>query len=82
VVDKPWLTTLFYAARTEMRFHVSPLEMILSEPQMERWRGEKDRVLASMDLSRHRASHDAWIIQETYMRTRALADSQPGLRTS
>ena len=82
VVDKPWLTTLFYAARTEMQFHVSPLEMILSEPQMERWHGEKDLVLASMDLSRHRASHDAWIIQETYMRTRALADSQAGLRTS
>jgi hypothetical protein len=69
VVDKPWLTTLFHAARTPMRFCVSPLEMILSEAQMAGWHREKDEVAASMDLSRHRASHDAWIIQETYRRT-------------
>jgi hypothetical protein len=70
VVDKPWLATLFHSARVEMRFRVSPLEMILTESQMEQWHGEKARVLASLDLSRHRASHDAWVIQETYSRTR------------
>lgn len=75
VVDKPWLTTLFEAARMPMRFHVSPLELILSESQMACWHQEKDTVLASMDLSRHRASHDAWIIQETYRRTRRAARS-------
>ena len=72
VVDKPWLTTLFHAARTEMQFRVSPLELILTEAQMAAWHGEKDRVAAAMDLSRHRASHDAWIIQETYRRTFGL----------
>ncbi|MFN8092312.1 MAG: hypothetical protein U0599_08855 [Vicinamibacteria bacterium] len=70
VVDKPWLSTLFQAARLEMEFRVSPLEMILSEVQMEEWHAEKARVLATLDLSRHRASHDAWVIQETYNRTR------------
>jgi hypothetical protein len=70
VVDKPWLATLFHAAHVEMEFRVSPLEMILSESQMQRWHEEKDRVLATLDLSRHRASHDAWVIQETYRRTR------------
>ena len=69
VVDKPWLTTLFHAARTDMQFHVSPLEMILSEEQMERWHREKDAVTARLELTRHRASHDAWIVQETYRRT-------------
>jgi hypothetical protein len=29
VVDKPWLTTLFYAAGVDMKFTVSSLEMIL-----------------------------------------------------
>lgn len=70
VVDKPWLTTLFHASRIDMQFRVSPLELILSEAQMARWHREKDEVVASLDLSRHRASHDAWIIQETYRRTR------------
>ena len=75
VVDKPWLTTLFHAALTPMRFHVSPLEMILTESQMALWHRVKDAVVAGLDLSRHRASHDAWIIQETYRRTRQAAAS-------
>ena len=75
VVDKPWLTTLFHAARTPMLFQVSSLEMILSESQMADWHREKEAVLAGMDLSRHRASHDAWVIQETYRRTRQAAEA-------
>ena len=38
------------------------------------WHPEKDRVTAGLDLSRHRASHDAWIIQETWCRTREAAE--------
>lgn len=70
VVDKPWLTTLFHKAQMSMNFRVSPLEMILSERQMERWHDTKNRVLAEVKKRRHRASFDAWIIQETYKRTR------------
>lgn len=71
VVDKPWLTTLFHKARMEMKFRVSPLEMILTQAQMERWHETKDRVLAEVQKHRHRASFDAWIIQQTYQRTLA-----------
>ena len=75
VVDKPWLTTLYFEAQMDMSFRVSPLEMILSERQMERWHDTKDRILAAVKNHRHRASFDAWIIQETYTRTLAeLAD--------
>ena len=69
VVDKPWLTTLFYEAKMEMKFSVSPLEMILSEDQMARWHETKDRILAGVEKHRHRASFDAWLIQETYKQT-------------
>ena len=69
VVDKPWLTTLFHEAGLEIRFKVSPLEMILSEAQMERWHSTKYKVVEEMNMKRHRASYDAWIIQETYKRT-------------
>ena len=75
VVDKPWLTTLFYAAGVPMKFTVSSLEMILSEPQMQTWHDTKDRIVEEMNLSRHRASYDALIIQETYNRTLADAAS-------
>lgn len=69
VVDKPWLTTLFHAAGIPMKFYVSDLEMILSEAQMERWHETKAKVLADVAKHRHRASFDAWVIQETYKRT-------------
>jgi hypothetical protein len=69
VVDKPWLSTLFYAAHCPMKFYVSPLELILSEYQMEVWYTTKRHVIEETDIPRHRASHDAWVIQETYKRT-------------
>ena len=69
VVDKPWLTTLFHAAGKSMKFSVSPLEMILSEKQMAAWHKTKDKVINTMKLKRHRASNDAWIIQETFTQT-------------
>lgn len=70
VVDKPWLIKLFHAAGLDMAFSVSPLEMILSEPQMEKWHDTKNALLMEIEQQRHRASFDAWVIQETYERTR------------
>jgi hypothetical protein len=70
-VDKPWLITLFHAAGLDMKFGVSALEMILSEDQMAHWHETKDNVLAESTQNRHRASFDAWVVQETYQRTRA-----------
>ena len=74
VVDKPWLTNLFYEARVDMKFWISPLEMILSKGQEERWHETKSIVLSETLKHRHRASFDARIIQETYART--LVDSK------
>ena len=70
VVDKPWLVTLFHAAGRPMNFEVSPLEMILSEAQMATWHETKDRIIGDNQSARHRASFDAWIIQETFRQTR------------
>lgn len=72
VVDKPWLITLFNAAGIEMKFSVSPLEMILSEAQMNIWHDTKDKIAIEEKIQRHRASNDAWLIQETYRQTSEL----------
>ena len=53
----------------EKTFSISALEMLLTEPQMEIWKETRDAVILDMGLARHRASNDAWIIQETYIRT-------------
>ena len=76
VVDKPWLSTLFYEANVPMAFSVSALEMILSEAQMAVWHTTKDQVIIDLNLERHRASNDAAIIQETYRRTLILSGQE------
>jgi hypothetical protein len=75
VVDQPWLTQLFTRAGVAQQFSISPLEMILSEQQMEVWHEVKKQVIKDLELKRHRASYDALIIQETYLRTRQEAEA-------
>lgn len=74
VVDKPWLITLFHASGMSMNFETSPLEMILSEGQMEIWHETKDKVINKLGLNRHRASNDALIIQETFKQTLEITE--------
>lgn len=74
VVDKPWLIMLFHRARIPMEFSISPLENVLSEGQMDIWHDTKNEVAQELGLQRHRASTDAKIIQETYVRTRQIAE--------
>jgi len=73
VVDSPWLAKLFYAAGLSPHFRLSPLELILDEAQMQSWRAARDGVLDDYSDKRHRASFDAFVIQETYWRTRQLS---------
>ena len=74
-VDNSWVTTLFAAARMDKTFHVSALEMILNEQQIDLWLTTRNAVAHELGLARHRASNDAWIIQETYARTLTMASS-------
>lgn len=73
VLDKPWLIKLFDRARVPMSFWVSPIEMVLSEPMMNCWDDAKAMVQKDFVGTRHRASTDAWFIQQVYIKARALA---------
>lgn len=66
VVDSPWVIKLFERANVSMNFHLSSLEMILKEKQMDVWHITKDKVIEQLKLERHRASNDALIIQQTF----------------
>jgi len=75
VVDKPWLIRLFFAAGLDMKFQLSPLEMIMTEPQFAVWDDTKQRLTEEANIPRHRASNDAWLIQETYRATTIPPDT-------
>lgn len=70
VVDKPWISRLFHEARMSMMFQLSPIEQLMTQSQMERWDTAKLQTLDENPETRHRASFDAWIIQQTYIRSR------------
>lgn len=72
VVDHPWLIKLFSAVNIEPRFLLSPIEMILKEPQMEIWDETRKKLLQQHSEKRHRASFDAYIIQQTWIETYRL----------
>ena len=69
VVDFPWLIKLFEAGSRSMAFSVSPLEMVLSEYQMENWSAVREQILAQRPITRHRASSDAAFIQNVFLQT-------------
>ncbi|MCB1740133.1 MAG: hypothetical protein KDK91_07180, partial [Gammaproteobacteria bacterium] len=71
VLDKPWLTRLFEAAGTSPGFWLSPIELIITEPQLLGWASIRDQVVLDLGLTRHRASADALIVQETWVRSQA-----------
>lgn len=71
VWDQRWLITLYDAARLQPSFTFSPIESIVTEEQLMIWDEEKVRVFSAMDSVRHRASSDAYAIQQTYLNTRA-----------
>lgn len=72
VVDKPWLNTLFLAAGSSPTFNLSPIESIQSEAQQMAWSQVQKEILERFSFDRHRASHDALLIQQIYQATRHL----------
>ncbi|MBF0265300.1 MAG: hypothetical protein HQL46_08510 [Gammaproteobacteria bacterium] len=72
VVDNPWLIKLFDSAKVMQQFRLSDIQMVLSEAQMAVWHMVKKEVMKDLNLTRHRASSDAQIIQETFIRTAQL----------
>ncbi len=77
--DSAWLNRLFFAAGIRAGFHLSPIEMIASEAQLLLWDATKKQLTKEQEARRHRASLDAYLIQQTYLRTRSLLQAQPQL---
>ena len=69
-VDKPWLSKLFWEANIPQEFRFSTLEMIMDGDQMKAWHNAKDEVREKLEKKRHRASFDAIVIQQTYLKTK------------
>lgn len=78
VVDSPWLTKLFNRAQVKMTFRLSAIEMIMKEKQLMQWDAQKKQTIETLNISRHRASNDALIIQNTYLALQAVKANLAG----
>ena len=68
--DVSWISLLFDAADIQMNFHIETLYALLHDDQLVLWEKMRRSVIKDLGVQRHRASSDARIIQETYIRTR------------
>ncbi|PTT84448.1 hypothetical protein DBR42_15035 [Pelomonas sp. HMWF004] len=61
--DYPWLAKLYDAAGLQPHFRLDDLRGLLDEQQAQRWRAVTEAVRQRQQLSRHRASSDARVLQ-------------------
>ncbi len=73
VHDQKWLHTLYHEAAIVPSFSMRAIEFIANETQLARWDDAKHTVIADLQLARHRASGDAFVVQQTYIRVAATA---------
>jgi hypothetical protein len=67
--DRSWLALLYDEAGLSQHFRLESLRALLTDQQLERWQGMRERVIHEIGEARHRASVDALIVQQTYVRT-------------
>ena len=67
--DSSWISQLFDAAEMSQHFRVQSLRDLLSEIQIESWHETKQHIVEENGMSRHRASADALLLQQTYCQT-------------
>lgn len=74
--DYVWLHQLYESVNQKPNFKLQDLRYILDEVQMAHWHDAKQDVIEEMHAVRHRASSDAKIIQQTWLKTKDLALTQ------
>ena len=73
--DMSWLGKLYEAAGMQQTFRLADISDLIDEQQRAYWHAVKQRVADELGLRRHRASGDARILQETWLRVSQRAAS-------
>ena len=64
--DSFWLHRLFKAANTKPNFELDSITSILDEQQIDQWQETRSEVIESLQIARHRAANDAYILHKTW----------------
>lgn len=66
--DSFWLHRLFKTGKAKPNFHLDSLSSILDEEQINQWQDVRAEVIDELQLVRHRAANDAYILHKTWHR--------------
>lgn len=77
--DQSWLALLFDCAERVQGFRIAALRELLDDNQLQQWTDTRQTVERELALGRHRASNDARILQQTYLRTLSSRELLPSL---
>ncbi|WP_198962814.1 3'-5' exonuclease family protein [Mangrovitalea sediminis] len=67
--DLSWIGRLYDSADVQPSFRLEALQVLMSESQLRNWLRAREEVQSELQLRRHRASADAWLIQQTFLKT-------------
>lgn len=70
--DSSWLGLLFDCAGISQHFKLESLRSLLTDEQAALWHPTKEEVIEGNNFRRHRASNDAVILQQTWLKTAAI----------
>lgn len=64
--DSFWLHRLFKAGQCKPNFHLDSLSSILDKTQINQWQDIRAGVIEELQMVRHRAANDAYILHKTW----------------
>lgn len=73
--DRTWLAQLFDCAERVQGFRLAALSELLDDVQLNLWSHTKQVVAEEMAIGRHRASSDAFLLQQTYLRIMSITSA-------
>jgi len=65
--DADWVSTLFYAAKEFMPFHITSIYELLDKGQSQRFDYTKARLVETSEYKQHRAEDDVRMIYQAYI---------------
>ena len=66
-MDNSWIARLFDSAQRIQKFRVAQLQGLFNEQQYDNWHQLHQQVIDEFNITRHRASSDALLIQKTFL---------------
>ena len=71
--DFNWLGRLYGAVEMHQAFRLEDIRTVLNEAEANVWHATKLGVIEDLQLTRHRASNDARVLQATLLRVKGMA---------